>query len=123
MTTPALRQAWARWCAFADGLDLSDDSPDCAALHGRLFRLAGSHSLRAGELRATWETARAVLGRWLDEGTSQPADDLERLQLAMTACEPGWRALLGIQGRRVGWDEVERVALTAGLAWPTEPFW
>jgi uncharacterized protein (TIGR02996 family) len=123
MTTPALRRAWQEWCAFADGLDLADGSPDVAALHARLFRLCGSHALDAGGLRAAWAAARDALGPWLDGGAGGAAGDLERLRRAMTACEPGWRALLGLTGRQTDWREVERVALSAGLAWPEGPFW
>jgi uncharacterized protein (TIGR02996 family) len=123
MTTPALRQAWQGWCAFADGLDLSDGSPDVAALHGRLFRLSGSHPLRADSLRATRDACRAAFGPWLDASGSAPGGDLERLRRAMAACEPGWRALLGLTARQTDWRDVERVALTAGLAWPAGAFW
>jgi uncharacterized protein (TIGR02996 family) len=124
MTTPALRRAWAEWSAFADRLDLSEGSPDCAAYHGRLFRLCGSHPLRAAELQAAREGIRAALGPWLGEGPGEPAGELERLRRAMSACEPGWRALLGMTGRRAtDWREVERVARAAGLAWPAGPFW
>jgi uncharacterized protein (TIGR02996 family) len=123
MTTPALRRAWAEWCAFADGLDLSDGAPGGAALHGRLFRLCGSHPLRAAELEAAREGVRAAFGPWLGGKASRPAGDLERLRRAMTACEPGWRALLALTARRTDWAEVERVARSAGLAWPEGRFW
>jgi uncharacterized protein (TIGR02996 family) len=132
MTTPALRRAWKDWCSFADRLDLSDGSPDCTTLHGRLFRLSGGHPLDAGELRSTRDAVRAAFEPWLAEGVSEPAGNrgltppahLEQLRQAMTACEPGWRALLRTRGRRpTDWGEVQRVALTAGLPRPTEPFW
>jgi uncharacterized protein (TIGR02996 family) len=124
MTTPALRRAWRQWCSFADGLDLSDGSPDCAALHGRLFRLTGSQGLDAAELRTTRANLRTAFDPWLGEGPGEPAGDLERLRLTMTACEPGWRALLGTKGRRpTDWGEVQRVALGAGLTRPEGPYW
>jgi uncharacterized protein (TIGR02996 family) len=123
MTTPARGRAWAEWCAFADGLDLSEGSPDVAALHGRLFRLSGSHPLHADGLRATRDAVRDAFGPWLDAAESGPAGELGRLRRAMAACEPGWRALLGMTAQRTDWRDVERVALTAGLAWPEGPFW
>jgi uncharacterized protein (TIGR02996 family) len=124
MTTPTLRRAWQEWRSFADSLDLSDGSPDCATLHSRLFRLSGNHRLDPGELRATHDRLRAAFGPWLDAEPAETAGDLERLRLAMTACEPGWRALLGTKDRRpTDWREVQRVALTAGLTLPPGPLW
>jgi uncharacterized protein (TIGR02996 family) len=122
VTTPALRKAWDEWDTFAEGLDLSDDSPDCAVLHGRLFRLCGAHTLRARDLRDTRDAFRAAFGPWLGEEPAE-AGDLEQLRRAMTACEPGWRALLRMTATQTNWGEVERVARTAGLAWPEGPFW
>jgi uncharacterized protein (TIGR02996 family) len=123
MSRVALRKAWVEWCGFVDALDLSDGSPDCAALHGRLFRLSGSHPLRPRELRAASNGVRAALGPWLDEKESESTGELEWLRRAVAACEPGWRALLGTAaGRPTDWSEVERMVLTAGLSWP-ERFW
>src|SRR4051794_17073779 len=115
MAGAALHKVWREWCSFADGLDLSPRSPDCATLHGRLFRLSGSHPLRARDLRPARDAIRAAFEPWLGEGAREPADELERLRQAMRFCEPGWRALLGAEGRQIDWREVERVALAAGL--------
>src|SRR5258708_2311732 len=123
MTTPALRQAWQEWCAFADGLDLSGGASDCAALHARLFRFNGRHARGAGHLRDTRERLRAGLGPWLDPASGSGADDLEQLRQVAAACEPAWRALIGSGKGRTDWNEVERLALATGLSWPEEPFW
>jgi uncharacterized protein (TIGR02996 family) len=122
MSNAALRQAWAEWRAFADGLDLSDGSPDCAVLHARLFRLCGNVPLRVPVLRSALAASAEALTAWIAPAEGSPAD-LEQLRRAMTACEPGWRALLGMTARRTDWAEVSRAALAAGLAWPDEPFW
>src|SRR5262245_45696211 len=123
MTTPALRQAWAEWRAFADGLDLSEGGDGCAALHGRLFRLCSHHPLRARHLRSVRQSLRAALGPWLGRPPAEGADELERLRHAMSACEPAWRALTGAAKGPTDWGEVERVARSAGLAWPAGAFW
>jgi uncharacterized protein (TIGR02996 family) len=124
MTTAALRQAWAEWRAFADGLDLSDEGDGRAALHGRLSRLCGGHPFRADHLRAVRRAVRDALEPWLGPPPAEGADDLERLRVAVSACEPAWRALTGATGTGpTDWDEVERVVRAAGLAWPRGPFW
>jgi uncharacterized protein (TIGR02996 family) len=122
MTTPALRQAWKQWRAFADRLDLSDGAPGADALHHRLFRLSG-HPRDAAHLRAVRDGLRDALGPWLDRAPRPAADDLEGLRRALSASEPAWRVLIGSGEGATDWDEVERVALAAGLARPTEPFW
>jgi uncharacterized protein (TIGR02996 family) len=122
MTTPALRQAWKQWRAFADRLDLSDGAPGADALHHRLFRLSG-HPRDAAHLRAVRDGLRAALGPWLDRPPGPATDDLEGLRRALAACEPAWRLLIGAGEGATDWDEVERVALAAGLARPTAAFW
>src|SRR5262245_29919910 len=122
MSAPALRQAWARWRSFADALDLSEGSPDVPVLHARLFRLTGTAPLSGPALAAIRDRLGAAFRPWLG-GESDPPDELEALRRTVDACEPGWNALLGLrEGSKPDRQEVERVARTAGLAWPVEPF-
>lgn len=123
MTTPALRQSWAEWRAFVEELDLSDGSPDVSLLHERLFRLGGKLAPRAADLQTALTTSFEALDGWITS-TAQPPTELEQLRRAMTACEPGWRGLLGLTHKKTDWDEVTRAAGAAGLpSLDQQPFW
>ncbi len=124
MADPALHQAWQTWRSFADGIDLSDGSADCAPLHARLFRVSGNHPRRGSHLADTRASLHSTLDPWLGRPVGEPAPELETLRQTMSACEPAWRAVLGMIGARsTNWDEVERSARLAGLVWPSDPFW